>query len=402
MRDSKRGDSGQEGCISLSGSENTGTGQITVTDKNGVTGTYQTIEGKNGSNIDFHIKFNGTTSDDNPNYAIIRVEYNNYSCYHLIFVRQGYGPDDLIEGGTRWFTQNNVTKDRLTGNPLDEGSMFKFGNWNDAIAASNNKNGKSPWTSVAPDDFKKNAAGESRLTLAGGGSKKWTDITSKVYNDTVGFERPAGMRVAKYADYEALYSNPDIEQGFGVLYGDGATETAESLDDVYGHTGEAASAKGMRGCFVYNYKTGKNLFFPIGASGYGHRKNSIKDGSDTEYHGLLRYSCAARWGYFPDGPIGEFTYYDPDGNAIKDENGNDKKGYTYPDGVSDCPLFFDLFRRPGAIYWLEKSSKSDLEPGDIMGWDFNYFTFDFFPISRANFMGTAENTSDAVFIRCVQ
>lgn len=402
MRDSKRGDSGQEGCISLSGSENTDTGQITVTDKNGVTGTYQTIEGKNGSNIDFHIKFNGTTSDDNPNYAIIRVEYNNYSCYHLIFVRQGYGPDDLIEGGTRWFTQNNVTKDRLTGNPLDEGSMFKFGNWNDAIAASNNKNGKSPWTSVAPDDFKKNAAGESLLTLAGGGSKKWTDITSKVYNDSKGFERPAGMRVAGYADYEALYSNPDIEQGFGVLYGDGATETAESLDDVYGHTGEAASAKGMRGCFVYNYKTGKNLFFPIGASGYGHRKNSIKDGSDTEYHGLLRYSCAARWGYFPDGPIGEFTYYDPDGNAIKDENGNDKKGYTYPDGVSDCPLFFDLFRRPGAIYWLEKSSKSDLEPGDIMGWDFNYFTFDFFPISRANFMGTAENSSDAVFIRCVQ
>ncbi len=150
----------------------------------------------------------------------------------------------------------------------------------------------------------------------------------------------------------------------------------------------------MRGCFVYNYKTGKNLFFPIGASGYGHRKNSIKDGSDTEYHGLLRYSCAARWGYFPDGQIGPFTY--------KDENGNDKTGYTYPDGVSDCPLFFDLFRRPGAIYWLEKSSKSDLEPGDIMGWDFNYFTFDFFPISRANFMGTAENTSDAVFIRCVQ
>ena len=48
MRDSKRGDSGQDGCISLSGSENTDTGQITVTDKNGVTGTYQTIEGKNG------------------------------------------------------------------------------------------------------------------------------------------------------------------------------------------------------------------------------------------------------------------------------------------------------------------------------------------------------------------
>ena len=49
--------------------------------------------------------------------------------------------------------------------------MFKFGNWDGAIAASNNKNGKSPRTSVAPDDFKKNAAGESLLTLAGGATK---------------------------------------------------------------------------------------------------------------------------------------------------------------------------------------------------------------------------------------
>ena len=30
----------------------------------------------------------------------------------------------------------------------------------------------------------------------------------------------------------------------------------------------------MRGCFAYNSDTGKNLFFPIGASGYGHRKQS--------------------------------------------------------------------------------------------------------------------------------
>ena len=45
--------------------------------------TRRSIEGRNDTEIAFRINFNGT-SNGVPRYAIIRVEYNYYSCYHLI------------------------------------------------------------------------------------------------------------------------------------------------------------------------------------------------------------------------------------------------------------------------------------------------------------------------------
>lgn len=366
------------GAIELKGTANTTTGEYSYTDKNGNTETFHTIEGKTRSNIDFHVNFNNTATDANPNYAVIRVEYNNYSCYHLIFVRQGYGePDVLLDNGAKWYTGNNITKTKIASNPLDEGSMFKFGNWDQPIAASNNKNGKNPWTNVVPDDFKKNAAPD-KLTLANGGSKSWGDIASQPYKTGSFVDPSSSMRVATYEDYLALYQSNEIEMGFGVLYGDGAKETATDIRDVYGHEGSSGSSKGMRGCFVYNYNTGRNLFFPIGRSGYGHRRRYTEK---VPYGGLLRYSCANRWGYF---------------DAV---NPN-----YYPDGVADAPLFFDIFRRPGAIYWLKSNHPTnDIGAGgdpDNVGWDFNYFTFDFFPISQSNLFNDGE--SDAVFIRCIK
>lgn len=371
----------EDGAIELEGSANTSTGTYQYTDKNGTTETFPTIEGKTRSNIDFTVKFPKTATDENPNYALIRVEYNNYSCYHLIFVRQGYGkPDNLLDGGVEWYTGNNITKDQIASNPLDEGSMFKFGNWNQPIAASNNVNGKSPWINIVPDDFKKNKA-PTMFNLAGGGTASWNNITSQPYT-TGRFDPPSSeMRVAKYEDYLALYNSPDIEMGFGVLYGDGAEETATNINDAYGHMGSSGDSKGMRGCFVYNYKTGKNIFFPIGASGYGHRKHALSVDGAT-YSGVLRYSCNPRWGYF---------------NAYGD---------NYPQGVADAPLFFDIFRRPGAIYWLESNHAANaIEQGgekNNVGWDFNYFTFDFFPISQSNIFNNDDDKSDAIFIRCVK
>lgn len=374
-----------DGLIDLEGSANTTTGTYTYTDKNNNTETFPTIEGKTRSNIDFHIKFNNKGTYAKPSYAVIRVEYNNYSCYHLIFVRQGFGPDDLIEGGTKWYTGNNITKDEIAKNPLDEGSMFKFGNWDQPIAASNNVNkGKPNWTEVTPNDFKNNAAPDE-LVLANGGTADWNSINSYVNGS---FDDPGDKRVAKYEDYNALYQSDDIEMGFGVLYGDGAEETATNINDVYGHMGSEANGKGMRGCFVYNYRTGKNLFFPIGNSGYGHRKHQL-NGPEGTYYGVLRYSSANRWGYF---------------DAITND---------YPDGVADAPLFFDIFRRPGAIYWLKEDyvtteiENGKPKPVHNVGWDFNYFTFDFYQISKANvFRGESAwsadyKYSDAVFIRCV-
>ena len=51
-----------------------------------------TVRGSTGTPIDFTIRFNGTCNENESRCAIIRVDYHNYSCQHLIFVRQGEAP----------------------------------------------------------------------------------------------------------------------------------------------------------------------------------------------------------------------------------------------------------------------------------------------------------------------
>ena len=320
-----------------------------------------TIYGKTGSVIDFNVNFNGQVDDEN-HYAIIRVEYHNYTCQHLIFVRQGNKPDALLTGGTRWYAENMRTKTERASSPLDEGSLFKCGNWDYPIDASNNKNSRIPWINVYPTDFVLYPSGG--FVIAGKedeGKKLWSTIT---FSNS--FSIPAsGMRVARLADYMALLNSSDIEQGYGILYGDDATETADNIENAYGYDYKNNNkGRGMRGCFAYNKLTGKNLFFPIGASGYGHRRRSDKT------PGMLRYS-AGRTEYYPENEP------HPWGNSR----------------VKDRPLFYDLFRRPGAIYWIDKETNQKL------GWDINYFTFDFNSIDATNIFDSDD--SDACFVRCV-
>ncbi|WP_294593566.1 hypothetical protein [uncultured Bacteroides sp.] len=308
------------------------------------------VSGKTGSLIEFNVNFAPGTPGKNR-YAIIRVEYHNYTCQHLIFVRQGDEPDNLIDNGARWYAKNMKTKSELASTPLDEGSLFKFGNWDAPIDALNNKNPREPWTYIKEADFVLHP--KDGFTIAGSNEiKTWGSITSK--ESTEYFEDPiSGMRVAEDKDYRALLNSDDIEQGYGVLYGDDATETADHINDVYGYDYEHnKEGRGMRGCFVYNKETGKNLFFPIGASGYGHRKDSEA--------GILRYS-AGRTGYYPS------------------------------PGVNDRPLFYDLFRRPGAAYWYKQ------QEGTELAWDINYFTFDFNNLS----ISSSGKGADACFVRCV-
>ena len=74
------------------------------------------------------------------------------------------------------------------------------------------------------------------------------------------------------------------------------------------------------------------------------------------------------------------------------------------------PLFYDLYMRPGAIYWLQRVYPPGRDgESDIMAWDINYFSFDFNLISKSNVYATltGENKietpkSDACFIRCVE
>ena len=329
------------------------------------------IYGKTGSVIDFNVNFEQSSDNLSENrYAIIRVEYHNYTCQHLIFVRQGDKPDDLVAGGVKWYAMNMKTASELASNPLDEGSLFKFGNWSHPIDALSNKNPFEPWINVKPEDFK--VYPEDGLTNAATGDKmEWTDIVQN--NTTNGFGNPQmeNARVATGEDFWEL-RNSYIEQGYGVLYGDDATETADDIVEAYGYDYEHnKSGRGMRGCFAYNRETGKNLFFPIGASGYGHRKQSYTAtwGDPETLNGVLRYAAG--------------------------------RTQLYPSPV-ERPLFYDIYKRPGGIYWLNAEIPQNYftpTDGVSLGWDINYFSFDFNFISKGNLIKSGG--SNACFVRCV-
>ena len=330
------------------------------------------IYGKTGSVIDFNVNFEQSSDNLSENrYAIIRVEYHNYTCQHLIFVRQGDNPDDLVAGGVKWYAMNMKTTSELASNPLDEGSLFKFGNWSHPIDALSNKNPREPWINVTPGDFK--IYPEDGFTNAATGDKMvWTDIIHSNTTDGFGNPQMANARVATGADFWELRKYSYIEQGYGVLYGDDATETADDIVEVYGYNYEHnKSGRGMRGCFAYNSETGKNLFFPIGASGYGHRKQSYTAtwGDPETINGVLRYAAG--------------------------------RTKLYPSPV-ERPLFYDLYKRPGGIYWLNAEIPQDYftpTDGVSLGWDINYFSFDFNFISKGNLIKSGG--SDACFVRCV-
>ena len=328
------------------------------------------IYGKTGSVIDFSVNFSGSSSENR--YAIIRVEYHNYTCQHLIFVRQGDKPDDLVTGGVKWYAKNMKTSTELASTPLDEGSLFKFGNWGQPIDALSNKNPLEPWINVKPENFK--VYPEDGLTNAATEAKmEWTTITYRDETETFGNPKMANARVATAADFwELRKEGSNVEQGYGVLYGDDATKTADDIVEVYGYDYENnTQGRGMRGCFAYNSETGKSVFFPIGASGYGHRKQRYTAtwGDPENINGVLRYA-AGRTKLYPD--------------------------------PKERPLFYDLYKRPGAIYWLNKEiPQNEFTPtdGPSLGWDINYFSFDFNFISSNNLIRSGG--SDACFVRCV-
>lgn len=212
-----------------------------------------------------------------------------------------------------------------------------------------------------------------KFLLSNNQSKNWADIKANtgygvkaaaVYSfedvsiTPIGATEAAKYRVATADDFKFLMNGADRQYGYGVLYGDGATTTASDIDEVYGYTRESGvrSSKGMRGCFVYNTTTGKQLFFPIGATGYGRRK------TDKEWYEGIGNGVGA----------GKLQY------AWRIELYKDKAQLQYR------PLFFDVYRRPGAIYWCNSITRDkngnlvNKYPGKAGAFlDVNYFTFDF-------------------------
>lgn len=369
----------------------------------------QNISGATRTNIDFTIKFNKTNGKSMPNKnAIVRILYNNYTCTHLIFVRQGYDAQALSVYGfnsdsntsddqepTKWSTFNLIADGLEASDPRDEGSLFKFGNISTPIDVINNVYDGDQYgdgdvflrgfnSFSAPNAFQI-VGTDGNIKMKNGEKDLIAWDADGFKSDDKGFVN-TNSNVASIRDFEQLYLTQNLQTGYGVLYADGATTTQTKTVDIFGYNRRSPSTKdngesirGMRGVFVYNYNvnnpsapcTGRNVFFPIGRSAYGHRKD--KDGPD-KVAGVLRYSCA--------------------------NNSVDSRKNSFS---SKAPLFVSLLRREGAIYWAREKSDNYLTwnksqgTGYAYALDLNYFSFDVNSIGNSDI----NNGADACFIRCV-
>lgn len=364
----------------------------------------QSVSGSTDEPISFTIRFNRMNNDKNDKtvrYAVVRIKYHNYTCTHLIFVRQGYSPDEIVPSDkcrdsdhenygatpTKWRVFNMIHGNLQATDPRDEGSLFKFGNAHEPIDAYNNVyriGGKEVYHNLTQSEFTDNPnKGPFNLVDGSGNLSQtqttWADI-KKGTDFSASIPKTATMR-----DFEQLYLSQNVQFGYGVLYADGATKTQEKIEDAYGYyrrdTESGKSPKGMRGLFAYYWDgrisggdpyNARNVFFPIGRSGYGHRKNS-REGYDGKSpgEGVLRYSCTR-------GDVNEATF----SNA--------------------APLFVSIYRRPGAIYWSKFPQKAQEwnwvdNVNNSYGLDINYFSFDVNLISAVN----VSSGEDACFVRCV-
>lgn len=376
----------------------------------------QEMSGSTNTPIQFTIRFNRTNTDNTVRNAIVRVRYHNLTCTHLIFVRQGYDPIELSmanetesKSPSKWSTFNMIGKDWTASDPRDEGSLFKYGNVEDPIDAINNiyqtEAGELLYNNLTYDQFEKlqeyvKSPFTEGLQIAPSNKpsgseedvvktyKKWESF-NPVSNGSFISGTSEISNAAKMSDFEDLYLSSNIEFGYGVLYADGATTTAVSVADAYGYYREddivketGGSPKGMRGMFAYHWDgleaggsryNARNVFFPIGRSGYGHRKDGKEGNGNDAGEGILRYACA--------------------------------RGVPYPTFSNAAPVFVSIYRREGAIYWARniavagsyKEWNESVGTADAYGLDINYFSYDVNAITETNI----SSGKDACFVRCV-
>lgn len=371
------------------------------------------IIGESGSSIEFNYAPNGSIGADEVRYGIIKVRYHNYTCEHLIFVRQGYAPIPVASnsGATKWYSFNLTSGTEMATSPCDEGSLFKRFNTDVPIRPENNI--KFPFQTTLNANLTVNYKPYGTPTGNPGviWLRSWDNITTpagvtKFADMKTRSSEPSlngiDMRVATVDDYLELYNDPNVQFGFGILYDGTATGVQESVKDAYSYYGKYLShgtdgsanyeqntdiykaGRGMRGCFVYNEQTGAQLFLPIGAAGYGRRKqNPIYSGTFSP--GMLIYA-----------------------------NRNQEMQENNTDVPWQRPILWDLYQRPGAIYWCNEMKEGEVlgngQAKDCVAWDFNYITFDFFPISKEMVLTITKDQSgkvtrltptDALRIRCV-
>lgn len=123
--------------------------------------------------------------------------------------------------------------------------------------------------------------------------------------------------------------------------------------------------------YRFDANNSRNIFFPIGKSGYGRRKGMTSNGEKV---GTLRYAQRT-------------DYYNNDGTG----------------NIQYVPLFYDLFERPGAIYQCRNRLEStNNEVKNSSAFDINYFTMGFEGFENGASNNNNGSDSDACFIRTVK
>ena len=311
------------------------------------------IQGADEKPIDFKINFTGKSSGC----AIVRVRYHNYSCEHDIFCRVGYDPIPLGASGVEWSSYNvdhfENGKAVLTESPLDEGSLFRR-NSKIAITSANNKTNPRP----KRDPYLAPLNGKLSVIDTDGSSKDMTwDETNGSWNGAHTWDiSNSDYRIATIDDFYQLVSPQNdrsftIGKAYGIIYGDDSDGVQSTREKAYGYSKyEKDKDRGMMGVIVYDSKDASCIFFPIGTELAGRRKgNGSQQGAWTDtnrdYHGTLRYATRSAY----------MGLLSKDSETIKYQ-----------------PLFYDLYRRPGALYWCYEWRDSK-KVKESSAFDMNFF-----------------------------
>lgn len=379
---------------------------IELIDRNGRTrnkvGEY--IEGHTDETIEFKYKPKGTIADNRTRSGIIKVEYHDYNCVHLIFVRQGYHAGVQL-GNAKWSCYNVYATSRggnnrdsyapgdensvpvaLTRSPLSVGSLYKRNQYNYGIREENNKSygwlksitdidlSTAYITSSNTVDTRgaqwKNIQGygwtnfKANATMAQRYSKKWADT----WTAKGGFRDNEEFSVPTADNFNSLLAN--CKFGYGIVYADGAKTTQTEFSKANGFTDydndgkddvDPNNSRGVRACVVYDESDGKNIIFPLGATGQTRRPRTAPYGNSSAP--------------FADPGAGALSY----GGMRQVLTGTNNR---------NRPLTYNLYRSPGALYWIKEpvtkagtkdNSTLKLPHPDYAVWDINYFTLVFNP-----------------------
>lgn len=340
-----------------------------------------TVFGDSGTPIDFNINFNALRDYGECNCAIVTVEYNGLTSLHSIFVRQGYDKPLDITGngkadwscynissfaqntqfGTTWDnTAKNYIKATLTTSPLELGSLFKRGNYNGILVKNNATSGLG----------RNEPPGNKQFEMTWGNNLAWKNIQGKgVADGKEGKRFNLDYTWGRFKEEEngitRYYAVPTYEQfndlttncefGIGVMYADGASETASDITTAFGFEDPTSTSnRGVRGIVFYNPGNGNQLFFPIGARGIGRRTNQSASGDS---YGVLRYGAV---------------------DGLLDQTNDVNNQYR--------PIPYNIRNNPGAIYWT-----NEIHDGTYVAWDMNYFDMNINAYDYAALFGFGSN-----------